>query len=163
MIIDPGSPVMEMIGNFILLMLIVLAIFTVITFVMYVIKSYGTYRILKNNGNDAPWLAWIPVVNKYVYANLASISSNRMTNTIYSMLFTSLYVVHIFFMMSFNLLFIFTGVACYVINIVCVSSIAKASSRSPTKHAIIAVFTMGASIPFQTFSFRNSILTYGVK
>ena len=40
----------------------------------YILQSLGLYRLAKNRGIDAPWLAWIPVGKSYIMGSLSEAS-----------------------------------------------------------------------------------------
>ncbi len=46
-------------------------ILSVVSFVMYLLQAIGIYKMGKNMGLTSPWIAFIPIVNKYAFGRIA--------------------------------------------------------------------------------------------
>lgn len=157
----PDSHGLELIGHVIITLLIVLVAFLVVSVILYVIKSFAMYKLSKSNGEgELAVLAWIPIANIYVYSELARVSNKRSVRILITSVLIALYLMNIFLLGLLSELVITTSLAYLTINVILLGSLAQRCSRNVVKHVIIAVFTIGMSIPIQILAFRKSILTY---
>lgn len=126
-------------------------VFAVIGLVMYIVQAIGLYKIAKNQGVKNEWLAWIPIANLFLMAMLVENDVNESLRGKYTLTYGIVYVVGLIGGMAFAPLAVLPTIMTYY----AFYHIARKHSNNEVAHIIIAIVTLGISIPIQLFRFRN--------
>lgn len=132
------------IGFFIFLLLIGI--------IFYILNAIGLYKIAKRAGRgDLAILAWIPIANTFLMTLLVENDVHKELRGKVTLIYGIAFVVSIF-------LSIFVQIAGFISLLVIYYAfyfLAKKLSTNPVLHIVIAIVTLGISMPIQIFMFRN--------
>lgn len=133
------------------------ALFFIVMFfvaiVLYVLQAIGLFKIAKNDGkNDLAWLAWIPVVNSFLLMILVEDEVHEDLRGKVTLFYGIAFVVSI----VIGGFIPFLAFIPLVMIIYAFYFLSKRYSENPVMHMVIAIITIGMSIPVQIFIFRNS-------
>lgn len=129
----------------------VLAYF-IVAILLYVLNGIGFYKIAKNEGRgNIAWLAWIPIANVFLLPVLVEDDVHEQVRGKFVLIFI------ITFVASFILGMFFTPFA-FMTTIVYLYGfyfLAAKYSNNAVVHLVISIVTLGISVPFSVFRFRN--------
>lgn len=126
--------------------------FFLIGILLYVLNGIGFFKIAKKEGRgDIAWLAWIPIANLFLLPVLVENDVHEQVRGKFMLIFS------ITFVASFIFSFIFTplGFMSSVVYLYGFYFLAAKYSNNAVVHLVIGVVTLGMSIPFSVFRFRN--------
>lgn len=132
-----------------------LAFFVVLLFVgliLFIFQAIGLFKMAKREGKgDIAWLAWIPVVSQF----LVTLLVERNVHPGLRGKFTLLYGIAVVLSFILGYFIAFISLIPFAMYLYAFYFIAKKYSDNPTLHIVIAIITIGFSIPIQIFIFRN--------
>lgn len=126
-------------------------VFAFIGFIFYVLQAIGLYKIATKQGYDKPWLAWIPFVNIFMIPILVEDEVHESIRGKFTMIFGISFAASVVlgFFLPF-LSFIPTILTYYGFYLIAVRY-----SEQPVVHLVIAVLTLGLTMPFQLLRFGS--------
>ena len=150
--------------------LVLMAVGLLLTLIMYIFYGLGMSRIAENEGYSKPWLAWVPIANLFMIPLNVESDVHGWMRGRFTKLFAVVYIVTVILgAVVPNILATLDtglGLALYVPLwlIMLVPSLMLAYgfyfivarySEQRALHMVIMVITLGYSVPFQLFRFRN--------
>lgn len=132
------------IGFFILLLLIGI--------IFYILHAIGLYKIAKRaDRGDLAILAWIPIANTFLMTLLVENDVHKELRGKVTLIYGISFVVSVFLSIFIQL----AGFISLLIIYYAFYFLAKKLSPNPVLHIVIAIVTLGISMPIQIFMFRN--------
>mgnify|MGYP007108080880 CR=1 FL=1 len=126
--------------------------FIILAIVLYVLSAIGLFKIAKKEGKDEiAWLAWIPIVNQFLMTWLVE-------DDVHPSLrgkVTLIYGISVAVSLLLSSFVYFVTFIPMVIFFYAFYFIANKYSSNPILHVVIAIITLGLSIPIQLFIFRK--------
>lgn len=142
-----GNILMGLLGG----LLIVLIIAIIAAVVLYVLQAIGLSRIAQKEGVDLHWLAWIPIANIVLIAKLVEEDVHESIRGKFTII--SIIAIAVGLILGRSV-----GILSYLPQVVMLYSfyfIAKRYSKNEMAHIIIAVITLGISVPIQLFRIKD--------
>lgn len=126
-------------------------IIIVVSLVLYVIQAVALMKIAQTAGSDKGWLAWIPIANGFVMPMLVEDDVHESMRGKFTMIYAGA-LIGSFLLSAFIpfVSFIPTLLVYYAFYL-----IAKWFSEKHMVHLVVAILTLGISMPFSLFRFRN--------
>ncbi|WWU63904.1 hypothetical protein QJR26_12830 [Clostridium baratii] len=81
---------MDILNNGVAIFSGILLLITVCTIINYIITSLALYNVAKAEGDDKPWLAWIPIGNAYMTIKLGKGNMLFIIPFVLAMIFTGM-------------------------------------------------------------------------
>lgn len=132
------------IGAFMLFWICILISYLVISFILYIFKSFGLLRIAKSENYKYPYIVWIPIVSNYV---LGKYCMDKNKSIIYSILTAINLVVSTYlFYLNNEILFYISLiyiVIYFIIDMMVMNKFYKKVYKTPELFTILTVITLG--------------------
>lgn len=135
---------------------VVLSVVGIIFLTFYILQGIGLSDIAKKQGEDKYWLAWIPLGGVLLLMMLIEEKVPKLLRNKMTLLFSLSLIVSIF--LGFNISLVFLSIPLLIL-IYAFGYIARSYSKNHIIHFLLAVISIGLSIPFQLFalSHRNFV------
>jgi len=142
----------EILIGFLLAFLGFFVVLLLVGLVLFILQAIGLFKMAKREGKgDIAWLAWIPIVNQFLMTWLVENDVHPGLRGKFTLLYGIAFVVSIIFSsFVFFVSFIPLAMIFYAFYF-----IAKKYSPNPVLHLVIAIITIGVSMPISIFIFRN--------
>jgi len=147
------------------LLFFILALFTSIGLTLFVTQAIALSDIAKERGEEKHWLAWIPMGNIILLMMLIEKTDKPLVKNKMVIYFGLLVVLSIFTLPIFTVLnvpLLNNPLMPMLIPAFWTLIVFRVLAADYTNHSIIHMFigliTMGFSVPFQLYSFRNRML-----
>lgn len=127
-------------------------VFLIVGLLLYVLNGIGFYKIAKNEGRgDIAWLAWIPIANVFLLPVLVENDVHEQVRGKFVLIFTITFVASFILGMFFSPFSFMTSIV-YLYGFY---FLAAKYSNNAVVHLVISIVTLGISVPFSVFRFRN--------
>lgn len=122
-----------------------------VSLIIYVLEAFALMKISNNVGFDKGWLAWVPIANSFVMPMMVE---NEVHKSMRGK-FTLIYGIALGASVLLSGFIPFISLVPTVLSYYAFYLIAKWFSENPIIHVVIAVVTLGLSLPISLLMFRN--------
>src|SRR5690625_1569955 len=140
------------IAGFFLVFVAFIGFFFLVGLILFILQAIGLYNIAKREGKgDIAWLAWIPIISQFLFTLLVEKDVHPGLRGRYTWLFLAATIVAL--MLGYFVCFV--PLIPLAMFFYAFYFIAKRYTENPVLYVVIAIITVGWSIPIQIFMFRN--------
>lgn len=130
---------------------------TILHLILYVFFAIGLHRLAKIQELNASWLAWIPIINYFLFLQLAEDQVHDQLKGKLQFLFIFILIYNIFVAGSLYFTISIIGLVAHLaLMLYAFYFLAKRYSKNYWIHFILAVLTLTNTMLISVFLFRNN-------